>query len=263
MPTANLLINKSVNLLMYKSGLLYCWILYSLVSCTKAQHMQQWRRDSNTDTTAAAVPVAVNASSQVSFLALGDSYTIGQSVDVADRFPIQTAKLLNLEKIECTGPDIIAQNGWTTGNLLGFLAETNPPKPLYDIVTLLIGVNNQYQRRAKDEYAREFLLLLNRAIQYAGNRKSRVIVLSIPDYGVTPFASGSDTALIAKEIDEFNAVNRSIALQAGVQYLDVTDFTRLAANNPSLVASDGLHPSGTEYAVWAQALVPVIKAAIK
>ncbi|MEO6357762.1 MAG: hypothetical protein ABIO56_14105, partial [Ferruginibacter sp.] len=107
--------------------------------------MQQWRRDSNTDTTAAAVPVAVDASSQVSFLALGDSYTIGQSVDVADRFPIQTAKLLNQEKIECTAPDIIAQSGWTTGNLLGFLAETNPPQPLYDIVTLLIGVNNQYQ----------------------------------------------------------------------------------------------------------------------
>ncbi|MDB5280013.1 MAG: lysophospholipase [Ferruginibacter sp.] len=248
---------------MYKSGLLYCWILYALLSCTKPQHMQQWKGEVKPDTLVATVPVVVNDSSQVSFLALGDSYTIGQSVNAADRFPIQTAKLLNQEKIECTQPDIIAVSGWTTGNLLGFLAETDPPKPVYDIVTLLIGVNNQYQNRPKDEYGREFLLLLNRAIQYAGNRKNRVIVLSIPDYSVTPFASHSDTALIAKEIDEFNAVNRSIAQQAGVQYLNVTGFTRLAANDPSLIAADGLHPSGAEYTVWAQALVPVIKAALQ
>jgi lysophospholipase L1-like esterase len=248
---------------MYKTGLLYFSIVYTLVSCTKAQHMQSWQGEVKPDTLVTTIPVVVNDSSQVFFLALGDSYTIGQSVDAADRFPVQTAKLLNQEKIECTPPDIIAKTGWTTGNLLGFLAETDPPKPVYDIVTLLIGVNNQYQHRPKDEYAREFLLLLNRAIQYAGNRKTRVIVMSIPDYGVTPFASGSDTVLIAKEIDEFNAVNRIIALQAGVLYLDVTGYTRLAANNPSLIASDGLHPSSVEYTVWAQALVPVIKAALR
>lgn len=224
--------------------------------------MQSWQRNQNVDTVA-STPAATNTSSLLSLLSLGDSYTIGQSVNAADRFPVQITTLLNQEKVNCDAPDIIAKTGWTTANLLGFLAETDPPKKLYDIVTLLVGVNNQYQHRPKDEYAREFSLLLNRAIVYSGNRKARVIVLSIPDYSVTPFASRSDTAFIAKDIDAFNEINKSIADGAGVQYLDITGFTRMAAANPSLIASDGLHPSSAEYAVWAQALVPVIKAAIK
>lgn len=224
--------------------------------------MQTWQRNPNADTVA-SIPTAANTSSLLSLLSLGDSYTIGQSVTAADRFPVQITTLLNQEKINCDAPDIIAKTGWTTANLLGFLAETDPPKKLYDIVTLLVGVNNQYQHRPKDEYAREFSLLLNRAIVYAGNRKQRVIVLSIPDYSVTPFASGTDTAFIAKDIDAFNDINQSIAVSAGVQYLDITGFTRLAATNPSLITSDGLHPSAIEYNVWAQALIPIIKAAIK
>ena len=198
-----------------------------------------------------------------SFLALGDSYTIGESVRLSERFPVQTVKYLQDQGINFSDPEIIAKTGWTTGNLLSALASAAPTKSTYDIVTLLIGVNNQYQRRTEQEYADEFLTLLNKAIQYVGNNKKRVIVLSIPDYSVTPFASGSDKVLIAKEIDAFNAINKTISNHAGVNYLDITGSTRLAVNDLSLVAIDGLHPSGREYKVWAEGLLPIIKTALQ
>jgi len=206
------------------------------------------------------IPVVVaDTTTAKSFLALGDSYTIGQSVPVADRFPVQTAKYLTEQGVRFSDPEIIAQTGWTTANLLGTLEIAAPLKPPYDIVTLLIGVNNQYQRRTQQEYADQFLLLLNKAIAYAGNKKNRVIILSIPDYSVTPFASGSDKALIASEIDSFNVINKKIADQAGVNYLDITGASRLAANDLTLIAGDGLHPSGLQYKLWADGLVPIIK----
>jgi len=198
-----------------------------------------------------------------SFLALGDSYTIGESVPSSERFPVQTVKYLQDQGINFSDPEIIAQTGWTTGNLLSALYSIAPTKSIYDIVTLLIGVNNQYQRRTEQEYADEFLTLLNKAIQYVGNNKKRVIVLSIPDYSVTPFASRSDKVLIAKEIDAFNAINKIISNHAGVNYLDTTASTRLAVNDLSLVANDGLHPSGREYKVWAEELIPIIKTALQ
>lgn len=235
-------------------------ILYTLISCTKDDHMVS--KPTNIYTPP-VIPVVKDTMSPRSFLALGDSYTIGKSVTEAERFPVQTTIVLNNQGINFNVPEIIARTGWTTGNLLGSLAIAAPVKPTYDIVTLLIGVNNQYQHRTQQEYADEFLILLNKAIQYAGNNKKRVIVLSIPDYSVTPYASGSDKALIAKEIDEFNAINKKIAEQAGVHYLDITGFTRMAEANASLIATDGLHPSGLEYAVWANELVPVIKNALK
>lgn len=217
--------------------------------------------DANTNT----VP-AVNAfgdTTQRCLLALGDSYTIGQSVAEAGRFPVQTVKYLTAQGINFHAPEIIARTGWTTGNLLGSLADAAPLKQTYDIVTLLIGVNNQYQHGSQQQYADEFLTLLNKAIQFAGNNKKRVIVLSIPDYSVTPFANGSNKDLIAKEIDAFNAINKKIATAAGVNYVDITGFTRMAATDASLTASDGLHPSGVEYTVWANELIPVIKTALK
>jgi hypothetical protein len=140
------------------------------------------------------------------YLALGDSYTIGQSVDTADRYPVQTANLLRLKGVQLKDADIIAMTGWTTTNLIDAL-NNNPPKANYSIVTLLIGVNNQYQHLSIDDYKIDFTELLNRSISYAGNNKDHVIVLSIPDYSVTPYAAGADTAQIAKEIDEFNAAN--------------------------------------------------------
>ncbi len=198
-----------------------------------------------------------------SFLALGDSYTIGQSVSEADSFPLQTIKYLNVQGLNFSAAEIIAHKGWTTANLLSSLASAPPVNPSYDIVTLLIGVNNQYEHKTEQEYAGEFLILLNKALQYAGNNKKRVIVLSIPDYSVTPFASGSDRAAIAKEIDTFNAINKNISEKAGVNYLDITPSSRRASNDPWLIATDGLHPSGLEYKVWAEGLVSIIKLALQ
>lgn len=197
------------------------------------------------------------------YLALGDSYTIGQSVETTDRFPVQTVKLLQQAGIKMGSPEIIAQTGWTTNNLLSSLLNTAPSKASYDIVTLLIGVNNQYDHLPQKEYADQFLILLNKSIAYAGNRKKRVIVLSIPDYSVTPFTNGSDKPSIARDIDAFNAINKHISDSAGTNYVDVTGFSRLAGNDNSLLASDGLHPSGSQYALWVKALVPVVLKALQ
>jgi len=214
------------------------------------------------DTAVVTVP-GDTASSPKTYLALGDSYTIGQSVSVADRFPVQTVALLNNLYTTFSQPEIIAQTGWTTANLLSAINSNPPSKPSYDIVSLLIGVNNQYQHRTQNEYRLEFTTLLERAIQYAGNKKNRVFVLSIPDYSVTPFASASNTALIAKQIDSFNLINKSLALQYQVNYLNITEDTRQAAVDPSLIASDGLHPSASGYAVWAAKLAPMIQLALR
>lgn len=193
------------------------------------------------------------------FLALGDSYTIGQSVSIDQRFPYQTARLLLAEGTAVMEPTIIATTGWTTGDLIGAL-QSNPPANNNDIVTLLIGVNNQYQRRSQEEYRTEFTTLLNNAITYAGGNKKHVFVLSIPDYSVTPFASGSDKEKIAREIDEFNAINKEITLRAGISYIDITPISRRGATDATLQATDGLHPSGKQYGLWADLLAPVIKA---
>jgi len=182
---------------------------------------------------------------------------------VSDRFPVQTAKYLSAQGLKFDAPEIIAQTGWTTSNLISTLDFAAPLKSSYDIVTLLIGVNNQYQGRSKQEYTDQFLLLLNRAVLYAANNKKRVIVLSIPDYSVTPFASGSNKALIAREIDSFNVINKTITTNAGINYLDITPASRLAANDKTLIATDGLHPSGLQYKLWADGLVPIIKNALK
>lgn len=193
------------------------------------------------------------------YLALGDSYTIGQSVGGAERFPAQAIQLLIKDSLLFNAPEYIAQTGWTTGNLLSALAASPPSKTTYDFVTLLAGVNNQYQGRSQSEYSTEFTQLLNKAIEYAGNRLQRVAVLSVPDWSVTPYAAGSNTALTALQIDSFNVINKQITLAKGVNYIDITPSTRMAATDPTLIAADGLHPSGKEYAKWAQLLAGVMK----
>ena len=246
---------------MSKISIAFFLILFILASCTKDRPMANTSADTYTPP---VVTPPTNTDTTVRYyLALGDSYTIGQSVNVEDRFPVQTVKYLKEQGFKFTPPEIIAQTGWTTANLISGIASTTPARPAYDIVTLLIGVNNQYQHKSKDEYAAEFLMLLKKAIVYADNKAKRVIGLSIPDYGVTPFASGSDRVAIAKDIDAFNVINKQIADQYGVNYLNITPSTRLAANDLSLVASDGLHPSGVEYKVWAQGLLPLIEKALQ
>jgi lysophospholipase L1-like esterase len=198
----------------------------------------------------------------ITYLALGDSYTIGAFVASEDRFPVQLADMLRRDSIQTSDPDIIATSGWTTGNLLNSL-EIAPPQKKYSFVTLLIGVNNQYQGRSLDEYKTQFTELLTRAILYADGIKNHVFVLSIPDYSVTPFGQGYDAQKIAREIDQFNEANKNISLNLGVHYLDITTISREAKNDPSLIAGDGLHPSAKQYNEWDQLLAPLMIKEIK
>lgn len=189
------------------------------------------------------------------YLALGDSYTIGQSVPAAENFPTQATNILKQSLQGMQAARIIAKTGWTTDELEAGIVSAQNESPLrssYDFVTLLIGVNNQYRGRTIENYKPEFEDLLKKAIRYAGNRPERVIVLSIPDWGVTPFASGRDREKIAREIDAYNAANRQIAEQYHTHYFDITPWTREAASDPTLLAPDGLHPSGKEYKRWAE-----------
>jgi len=193
---------------------------------------------------------------KIRYLALGDSYTIGESADESERWPNQMAQMLNKQGYQ-TDVTIIAKTGWTIDELWqGIQArEVTPP---YDLVSLLIGVNNQYRGRDIEEYREQFVFLLNKSIEYAGGDSNRVFVLSIPDWGVTPFASGRDAEQIAKEIDTLNAVNKTETEKAGVHYIDVTPISREVVNDSSLIASDGLHPSGKMYAEWAKLALPVV-----
>lgn len=189
------------------------------------------------------------------FLALGDSYTIGESVEPSGRWPVQLAQMLKSEGIAVDDPQIIATTGWTTDELAKGIQQASPTGP-YDLVSLLIGVNNQYRGRSVDGYREEFRALLLQAIAFAGGNVDRMVVLSIPDWGVTPFAEGRDREKIAREIDSFNSVNREEAAKLGVAYVDVTPVSRAAENDPALLAADGLHPSGVMYHEWARLVLP-------
>lgn len=191
------------------------------------------------------------------YLALGDSYTIGQSVAVSDRYPVQEVALLREKGYAISDPEIIARTGWTTGDLLNALQSSPPLRATYNQVTLLIGVNNQYQGRSLSEYQVQFTQLLQDAIHWAGDTVSHVIVLSIPDYGDSFFGQQTgDPGAISSAIDQFNQANLQISQQYGVQYVNITDLTRQAKGDSSLFASDGLHYSGKEMAFWAARLLP-------
>ena len=195
------------------------------------------------------------------FLALGDSYTIGESAPPAGRWPVQLAALLRAEGLPVEEPLIIAHTGWTTADLAEGLRRA-APAPGYPLVSLLIGVNNQFRSRSLEEYRQEFTALLSQAIALAQNDPQRVLVLSIPDWGVTPFAAGRDAAAIGREIDAFNTANRAESERAAVHYVDVTPVSRLAAADPSLIAPDGLHPSAAMYARWAALALPAARVAL-
>lgn len=189
--------------------------------------------------------------SHYTFLALGDSYTIGEAVSEEERWPLQLKVLLNTKGIILNEIDIIAKTGWTTDELMQAITDRGL-KGMYNYVSLLIGVNNQYRGYPIGNYEKEFTQLLATAINYAAGVKENVIVLSIPDWGVMPFAEGRDRDTIAREIDEFNAVNKSVAIKEGVKYVDITPISKLAGFDKNLVALDGLHPSGAMYKLWAQ-----------
>lgn len=184
------------------------------------------------------------------YLALGDSYTIGEKVAAEENFPSQTASLLHKKGRKIAKPRIIAKTGWTTGELQAALNKARLKKQ-YDFVTLLIGVNNQYRGLKVVDYIPEFEHLLRQAIKLAGNNTTHVVVLSIPDWGVTPFAEGRDRQQIATDIDAYNAANQLLAEKYKVHYINITPATRKASADASLLAEDGLHPSGKAYAEWA------------
>ena len=194
-------------------------------------------------------------------LCLGDSYTIGESVEEKERFPEQAVTMLQAKGLSFAKPEIIAKTGWTTDELQAAIKEKNLTGT-YDFVTLLIGVNNQYRGRDLQNYRTEFAALLQTALQYSNGRTERVVVISIPDWGVTPFVSKDakqrSAGTIAHEIDAFNAVNHGEANKAGVHYLEITYHSRLAATDSTLIANDGLHPSGKMYANWAFKLAEYI-----
>lgn len=184
------------------------------------------------------------------YLALGDSYTIGEQVMLHESFAYQTVQLLRNKNIQITSPEIIAKTGWTTDELIATIDQTTFLKQ-YDFVSLLIGVNNQYRGRTIENFEIEFENLLKKAIVFAGNNAKNVFVLSIPDWGVTPFAADRDAIKIATEIDQFNNSCKNIVNKYNSIFIDITTSQRADASKPEMLAPDGLHPSALEYYKWA------------
>lgn len=197
----------------------------------------------------------------ISYLALGDSYTIGQSVDEADRFPVQLVNKLRAEidTLKFEDAQIIATTGWRTDQLQNAIDDANL-QDTFDLVSLLIGVNNEFQNRPIEVYKTEFTELLNRSIELAGGNKDHVFVLSIPDYAFTPYGQNTNPEAISEGVDTFNAVNKEITEMMGVRYFDITPISRNGVAEPELVASDGLHPSGEQYRRWVELFFEEIKA---
>jgi lysophospholipase L1-like esterase len=189
------------------------------------------------------------------YLALGDSYTIGEGVALSQRYPVLLTGALRAQGLPMEDPLIVAQNGWTTDELDAGI-DAADPQGTFDLVTLLIGVNNQFRGRSVEEYRLEFRGLLQRAIAFAGGDAARVIVLSIPDWSVMPAAGGMDELKIAAEIDSFNAVNRDETQKAGARFVNVTEISRLAIEDFEMVARDGLHPTGKMYKLWVEKILP-------
>ena len=200
------------------------------------------------------------------YLALGDSYTIGEQVEIASSFAYQAVQLLRTTRAEVgkpgsdlnfAAPEIIAKTGWTTDELISAINQTSL-LPAYDLVSLLIGVNNQYRGRSSENFKIEFDQLLQSAIQFAGGYNKNVFVLSIPDWGLTPFAEGKDRKKISAEIDVYNNICKMLTEQSNCNHIDITESQREDADREGFLAVDKLHPSGKEYAKWAKKLCVAI-----
>lgn len=201
-------------------------------------------------------PPVPNPPKIFSYLALGDSYTIGESVEEAERYPNQLADSLSTYNIALNPIDIVARTGWRTDQLETAINDRSDLAETYDLVSLLIGVNNQFQNRPISIYEADFRLLLERAIAFAGGNKARVFVVSIPDYAFTPFGNGRTD--ISEGVDAFNEVNATITAEYGISYFNITPISRNGLDQPELVANDGLHPSATQYAAWVSLILPEV-----
>ena len=197
------------------------------------------------------------------YLALGDSYTIGESVEENQRWPLQLVAALNEDTtLNIQDPKIIARTGWTTDELATAIEQENPPET-YGMVSLLIGVNNQYRGYPFSQYEKEFVELLNTAIQKAQGRVDKVFVVSIPDYGATPFGQTRDTVKITQELRNYNSFAQRECVERGIPFFDITPSSRDARNDPDLVAKDGLHPSGKMYQEWVDLMKGGVKDLVK
>ena len=239
---------------------LFCSIFLTIatvVGCTKKQadipHTAVMTPKDTTKTVAA---------DSLNYLALGDSYTIGTDVQPDQSYPVQLISAMNAAGLSTPNPTIIAADGWTTDVLIRVITNTNITGNKYQLVTLLIGVNDQFVGSTHDHYRANFIQLLHTAINFAGGDSTRVFVLSIPDYGVTPFGQGRDN-VIGPQIDAFNAINKQESANAGVNYLDITGISREATTDTSLIAGDGLHPSYKMYKLWIEQLAPIVIARMK
>jgi lysophospholipase L1-like esterase len=198
----------------------------------------------------------------LSYLALGDSYTIGESLKPRQRWSVQLTNLLRKEGIMLKNPTIIAQTGWTTAELTDAIYASENNKK-YNMVSLLIGVNNQYREESTEKYGIEFENLLKTAVNFAAGKVSHVLVLSIPDWSVTPHAEGRDKAEIASQIDTFNAIAQAACKKMEITFIDITEISREAAGDTSMIAEDKLHFSEKMYALWAKEALPVAKEILK
>lgn len=187
------------------------------------------------------------------FLALGDSYTIGESVDEKGRWPVQLVDSLRKRGVEISDPEIIARTGWRTDELAASVKDKKPAKD-FDLVSLLIGVNNQYQGKSVKSYEPEFEALLKTAIEHAGGDKDKVFVVSIPDYGYTPFGKPKQKK-ITKELEGYNDANKRITDAHGISYYNITDTSQHGFKDPDLVAGDKLHPSAKQYSLWVEVIL--------
>jgi lysophospholipase L1-like esterase len=233
-------------------------ILIALTTFTGCNKKSETVTTNATDTT----KTKAMTNDSLTYLALGDSYTVGEAEPQAQSYPYQLIDSLNNSGYKVLPPNVIATTGWTTQDLINAIASSGISGKKFDFVTLLIGVNDQYQHLSIDVYKQNFTQVLHEAIQFAGGDTSKVFVISIPDWGVTPFANGQDS-VIYPQIMAFNAVNLGISKAAGVNYIDVTPVSRTAADDPSMIAPDGLHFSGKMYAEWVKLLEPVAASRLK
>lgn len=227
-------------------------IFFWLVACGKTDNARLPNQNALSDMTE---PEKITS---LKFLALGDSYTIGEKVKPEERWPVVLAEKLTAAGIAVNPPEIIATTGWTTDELKKGIEEARP-KGNFDMVSLLIGVNNQYRGYDTAVYKKEFQELLDTAITFAANSSSRVFVVSIPDYGVTPFGQKKEPEKISREIDLYNKISKELAERSSVKYFDITGISRQAGNDPEMVAADGLHPSEKMYRQWVEHILPGIR----